>query len=193
MRTVVISHCMDDGDDSGDDEERAAKSPFRRHTLSNRFICSDHVFASRRSWQPMTRRHAAKLAEILAKRKARKEQEMADPDSGLREHLMPENLPRDEFEDHLHPAARKLVESGVDPNVYVVRHGRDAFVLYPFKEDIAERMERRKPDRMLDGWTTLRAIEHLDVSLIMSECGGDVLWKHGCDVTTDDLADMAIK
>ena len=76
----------------------------------------------------------------------------------------------------------------VDPDVYVIRH-TSGYSLYPFKEDISERI---RPDgNTMDADTLLKAIEHLDVSIIISQCGGSVHWAHGCDVTPEILASAA--
>lgn len=78
------------------------------------------------------------------------------------------------------------LQAGVDPVVYVVRHP-DGFALYPFDENVATMMRTGK----LDINQTLAAISYLDVSLMVSECGGDVKWRHGADVTYSDLSSMA--
>ncbi len=88
--------------------------------------------------------------------------------------------------EHLMPDCD--LDPTTDPVVYVIRHP-DGYALYPFKDDISERLKVGT----MNAAQTLLAIAYLDVSLIVSDCGGDVLWRHGADVTAANLEAMAIK
>lgn len=72
----------------------------------------------------------------------------------------------------------------VDPDVYVVRHA-NGYALYPFDGDICKQLDEDSP--MMDVDAVLKAIQHLDVSVIMSANGSTVHWAHGCDITSDIL------
>jgi hypothetical protein len=76
----------------------------------------------------------------------------------------------------------------VDPDVYVVRHP-SGYALYPFDGDVCKRLNPNSP--MMDADTVLKAIQHLDVSVIMSADGSTVCHAHGCDITLDILESSA--
>lgn len=76
-----------------------------------------------------------------------------------------------------------------DPVAYVVRVSEREWVITPFCEYVTDLVRYARPIVLSE---TLTAISKIDVSLIMTESGGEVEWMHGEDVTEDMLTDMAI-
>jgi hypothetical protein len=75
----------------------------------------------------------------------------------------------------------------IDPVVYVVRHP-EGYALYPFSERISELLQ----SGALEPAAVLAAVRYLDVSLIVSADGGEVLWRAGSELTLEELEGMAV-